>query len=76
MVSSGASLFGFEDNFAFMSRIMTLRPGDMLSTSSIGHDCYEFWEKKPPGTWFATTCEKIGLLRMYLTPPGVENQSR
>jgi 2-keto-4-pentenoate hydratase/2-oxohepta-3-ene-1,7-dioic acid hydratase in catechol pathway len=66
MVSSGASAFRFEDTLSFMSRIMTLKPGDMLSTSSIGYDGYPFWDDMPPGSWFQTTCEKIGSLRMYL----------
>ena len=68
VVSSGASLFRFEDTLAFMSRIMTLKPGDMLSTSSIGNDGYPFWEERPPGSWFQTTCQGIGSLRMYLSP--------
>jgi hypothetical protein len=71
-VSTGASLFRFEDTFSFMSRLMTLKPGDMLSSSSIGYDGYGFWEEKPPGAWFQATCEGIGSLRMYLSPPGTE----
>lgn len=68
-VSAGATLFRFEDTLSFMSRLMTLKPGDMLSTSSIGYDGYGFWDDRPPGTWFQGTCEGIGSLRMYLTPP-------
>ncbi|MBL7005501.1 MAG: fumarylacetoacetate hydrolase family protein [Spirochaetia bacterium] len=66
MVSSGASTFRFEDTYAFMSKMMTLKPGDMLSTSSIGYDGYQFWDDVPQGSWVQTTCEKIGSLRMYL----------
>ena len=69
MVSSGASTFRFEDVFAFMSRIMTLKPGDMLSTASIGNDGYQFWDEKPSGSWLQTTCEKIGSLRMIFSAP-------
>ena len=73
-VSSGASLFSFEDTFSFMSRLMTLKPGDMLSSASIGYDGYGFWEKTPPGSWVQTTCEKIGSLRLYLSPPNVQGK--
>ena len=66
MVSSGASTFRFEDTYAFMSKLMTLKPGDMLSTASIGYDGYQFWDDIPQGSWVQTTCEKIGSLRMYL----------
>lgn len=75
-VNSGATLFRFEDTFSFMSRIMTLRPGDMLSTSSIGYDGYSFWEEKPPGTWFQASCERIGSLRMYLSSPEKQTVER
>jgi 2-keto-4-pentenoate hydratase/2-oxohepta-3-ene-1,7-dioic acid hydratase in catechol pathway len=73
-VSSGASLFRFEDAFSFMSRLMTLKPGDMLSSASIGYDGYTLWEDTPPGAWVQTTCEKIGSLRMYLSPPAREGK--
>jgi 2-keto-4-pentenoate hydratase/2-oxohepta-3-ene-1,7-dioic acid hydratase in catechol pathway len=68
-VSSGALLFRFEDTFSFMSRIMTLKPGDMLSSASIGYDGYRMQEATSSDCWIQTTCEKIGSLRMYLTPP-------
>jgi 2-keto-4-pentenoate hydratase/2-oxohepta-3-ene-1,7-dioic acid hydratase in catechol pathway len=67
-VSSGASLFRFEDTFSFMSRLLTLKPGDMLSSASIGYDGYATQEETPPGSWLQTTCEKIGSLRLYLSP--------
>ena len=74
MVRSGASTFRFEDTYAFMSRIMTLKPGDMLSTSSIGNDGYQFWDEMPAGSWLQTTCEKIGSLRMYFKAPAGEGE--
>ena len=73
-VSSGASLFLFEDAFAFMSRLLTLKPGDMLSSASIGYDGYGIWDDAPPGSWVQTTCEKIGSLRLNLTPRGAERE--
>jgi 2-keto-4-pentenoate hydratase/2-oxohepta-3-ene-1,7-dioic acid hydratase in catechol pathway len=73
-VSSGASLFLFEDAFAFMSRLLTLKPGDMLSSASIGYDGYSVWDDAPPGSWVQTTCEKIGSLRLYLEPRLAERE--
>lgn len=73
-VSSGASLFLFEDTLAFMSRLMTLKPGDMLSSASIGYDGYTLPEEQPPGSWVQTTCEKIGSLRLYLSSLAPEDK--
>jgi 2-keto-4-pentenoate hydratase/2-oxohepta-3-ene-1,7-dioic acid hydratase in catechol pathway len=67
-VNSGASLFRFEDAFSFISRLMTLKPGDMLSSASIGYDGYALREETPPGSWVQTTCERIGSLRLNLSP--------
>ena len=58
-VHSSATLFRFEDTFAFMSRLMTLKPGDMLSSASIGYEGYALQEETPPGSWVQTTCDKI-----------------
>ena len=73
-VSSGALLFRFEDTFSFMSRITTLKPGDMLSSASIGYDGYRMQEITSSNSWIQTTCEKIGSLRMYLSPPRLDDK--
>ena len=67
MVSSGSSLFRFEEAVSFMSSIFTLKPGDMISSSSIGYDGYAFRREIIPGSWFQASCSGIGSLRMYLT---------
>lgn len=73
-VHSSATLYTFNEVLSFMSRIRTLRPGDMLSTASIGYDGYPYWDEIEPGHYLEVAAEKVGALRLYLVDEGKEAQ--
>ncbi|NQT57745.1 MAG: fumarylacetoacetate hydrolase family protein [Bacteroidetes bacterium] len=69
LVSVGSSenlMHGFDELIAYMSRFITLKPGDMLSSSSITFDGYPHWNHYEPESYIQVEIEKIGALRMNI----------
>jgi len=65
-VHSSALLFSFSETISFLSTFVTLKPGDMISSGSIGYDSYPHWDYYPDGSYIEVEAENIGTLRMNI----------
>jgi len=65
-VHSSALLFDFAATISFLSDFVTLKPGDMISSGSIGYDGYSHWDYYPPGSYIEVKAEKLGDLRLNI----------
>jgi 2-keto-4-pentenoate hydratase/2-oxohepta-3-ene-1,7-dioic acid hydratase in catechol pathway len=63
IVTTAAMLFTFEDLISFLSRFMTLRPGDLISSGALGYHVINGLDSYPSGSEFAIEIEHVGTLR-------------
>lgn len=61
-VTTAAMLFRFERIIAFVSRFMTLKPGDMITSGALGWHTIPGQEYYPPGSTFEVEIEGVGRL--------------
>lgn len=61
-VTTAAMLFGFEDLISFLSRFMTLHPGDLISSGALGYHVIPGRDTYAAGSWFAIDIENVGRL--------------
>ena len=69
LVSVGSSegmLIKFDEAISYISSYMTLRPGDMISSSSISYDGYKHWDSHEDGSFVQVSMDGIGTLRMNI----------
>ena len=69
LVSVGSSegmLIHFDEVVSYISSYMTLKPGDMISSSSISYDSYQHWDSHEPGSYVQVSMEGMGELRMNI----------
>lgn len=69
LVSVGSSegmLIYFDEALSYISRYMTLRPGDMISSSSISYDGYKHWDSHEEGSYVEVSMQTLGSLRMNI----------
>ena len=62
-VPTAAMIFRFERIIAFISRFMTLKPGDMITSGALGWHTIPGQVHYPPGATFEVEIEQIGCLR-------------
>lgn len=63
-VHTSAVLFRFQEAFSYISRFVTLQPGDMLASGAFGYDGYPAWDQYASGGYLEAECEGIGRLRI------------
>ncbi len=66
VASTEGVLHGFDEVIAYVSRFITLKPGDMISCSSLTYDGYRHWDHYEEGSYVEVEIEKIGKLRMNI----------
>lgn len=59
-------LIYFDEIIEYISSYITLKPGDMISSSSITYDGYKHWDSHGKGSYIEVDQEKIGKLRMSI----------
>ncbi|MBT3320273.1 MAG: fumarylacetoacetate hydrolase family protein [Clostridia bacterium] len=64
--STEGLLMHFDETVEFISSFITLKPGDMISSSSVTYDGYKHWDSHEPGFYIDLEIEKIGRLRMNI----------
>lgn len=61
-VTTASMLFGFEELISFLSRFMTLRPGDLISSGALGYHVIPGRDAYAAGSSFAIDIENVGRL--------------
>ena len=64
--STEGLLMHFDETIEFISSFITLKPGDMISSSSVTYDGYKHWDSHEEGFYIDLEIEKIGKLRMNI----------
>ena len=64
--STEGLLMFFDEIIAYISTFITLKPGDMVSSSSISYDGYKHWESHDKDFYIDLEIEKVGKLRMLI----------
>lgn len=72
--SSEGMLIYFDEALSYISRYMTLRPGDMISSSSISYDGYFHWDSHEEGSYVEVSMQTLGSLRMNIVDKRGEQQ--